>query len=532
MTEEELEIEIVTEEEEVLDEVEMNPMHMAMNPMHEGDDLTMHPIHTSKTWEAVLKESSHSREDGESLRSWADRLIENFGFGRYQKRLCFLNGALWMADSMEVSLLSFLYQCVGASFHLTSAQAASIVAVVFAGELLGALLAGPLADAYGRRPVSVWAAVLVAVFGLGTAIAPTFEAVVACRFVVGIAIGSLAVPVDLMAEFLPKKHRGTQLTIIEFAWAFGAMYATAASWLTRDYSWRILVVVCSVPFIFVALAMFFLIDESPRWLAEQGRPDAVLKVLHKVAKTNGTALDLDDDEDDDTCSSVRAAAAAVTKPPPTTPVSWRTRLGEMAAPVETLFKRRELRGITALIYIVWMGFGLCFYGISLLATRLFSRGGNDTDFQCRFDYPFIFGITTSEVLGTAALLLLIDRIGRVKSQAIPYFLTAVALVPVGAADDVNKYITFACLYVALGAQMMASAASWVHVAELYPTDVRSTGHSLALTVSRISAFSSSYVVDSTLPTSMVVVILGVVAVFASIASALLPETAGKALVQD
>jgi len=56
-----------------------------------------------------------------------------------------------MADAMEVSLLSFLSVCVGKEWTLSTTEMASITSVVFAGELLGALVWGRVADKYGRR---------------------------------------------------------------------------------------------------------------------------------------------------------------------------------------------------------------------------------------------------------------------------------------------------------------------------------------------------------------------------------------------
>uniref|UniRef100_A0A7S3JNW3 Major facilitator superfamily (MFS) profile domain-containing protein n=1 Tax=Aureoumbra lagunensis TaxID=44058 RepID=A0A7S3JNW3_9STRA len=96
------------------------------------------------------------------------------GNGKYQYRITFLTGLLYAADSMEVSLLSFLYECVGASLHLSSARAATIVAIVFCGEFLGSIIAWPAAEYLGRRQASLLSAILVAVFGLLTTIAWSF----------------------------------------------------------------------------------------------------------------------------------------------------------------------------------------------------------------------------------------------------------------------------------------------------------------------------------------------------------------------
>lgn len=462
-----------------------------MNPLHE-----YHEGEEEKVTEAPTAED------------WVDAAIEDVGDGFYQQRLMVLSAALWMSDSMEVSLLSFLYQCVGASFSLTSFQAASIVSVVFAGELLGAAVAGPAADAWGRKPASVLAASLVAFAGLATALSPDVITFIVCRTLVGVGVGALAVPFDLMAEFLPSSSRGRKLTLLEFAWAGGALYATTASFMLRRFSWRALVLACGLPFVGVFAGVATLLDESPRWLLDKGKPAKARAVLEKVAKTNGKRLDKLGDAGDSSRSG-RSGCSDLAR-----------QVAKLASP--------ELRWRTLVVWVVWLGFGLDFYGISLLVTRLFGRQRDDM--ECSFRYGFILVLTTAQFTGTFALLFFIDKLGRVGSQAYPYALTALALLPLAFMSRVNPgLIHLACLYVSLATQMMASSATWIHIPELYPTDVRSTAHSAALTVSRLSAFSASYIVDSKLPLHRVLTVLAAAAVAAGIAAIHLPETKGAAL---
>ena len=51
-----------------------------------------------------------------------------------------------------------------------------------------------------------------------SAFSPDFYALTVLRFVVGIGIGGMGVPFDLLAEFMPPKLRGKALISIEFFW--------------------------------------------------------------------------------------------------------------------------------------------------------------------------------------------------------------------------------------------------------------------------------------------------------------------------
>ena len=76
--------------------------------------------------------------------------------------------------------------------------------------------------------------------------------------------------------------------------------------------------------------------------------------------------------------------------------------------------------------------------------------------------------------------------------------------------------------------MAASNITWVITPELYPTELRTIAHCFCLAVSRIAAFTSPYVVySSSLSTSDVGVILGLLNLIACGCSYFLPETRGK-----
>jgi MFS family permease len=70
----------------------------------------------------------------------------------------------FMADAMEVSLLSFISTCAGSDWGLSDSKIALIASVVFIGVLLGNLFWGPYADKYGRRQAFILGDYLV-IFG-------------------------------------------------------------------------------------------------------------------------------------------------------------------------------------------------------------------------------------------------------------------------------------------------------------------------------------------------------------------------------
>ena len=186
------------------------------------------PIHASPLESGTAKLAASP--DGEAMaEAEADGVIEAIGASYWQHALTFVMSVLFAADAVEVSLLSFLYECVGAAFDLSTVRASSVVSIVFAGMVVGALGAGSTADQVGRKAISLGSILCVAGFGFLSAFAANFDQFVALRFCVGVFIGTFAVPFDLLAEMVPARTRGRVLVWMQVGWALGAMYACAAA---------------------------------------------------------------------------------------------------------------------------------------------------------------------------------------------------------------------------------------------------------------------------------------------------------------
>jgi putative MFS transporter len=115
--------------------------------------------------------------------------MERLGYGRFQQQLLLAAGLCFMADGLEVLLLSFLTVVLSTEEHLTSTQTSLVTACVFAGGLVGAIVLGRGADLGGRRPIFVGTAAMIAFFGLCTGLAPSYPALLVCRFLVGFGVG-------------------------------------------------------------------------------------------------------------------------------------------------------------------------------------------------------------------------------------------------------------------------------------------------------------------------------------------------------
>ena len=96
---------------------------------------------------------------------------------------------------------------LGRDFDVGPAQAGLTISVLVIAVAVGAWIWGPISDRYGRRRTLVAASALLVLPSVGAALAPTFEALLACRALQGFVMpGLLAVGLPYVAEAFVPRH--------------------------------------------------------------------------------------------------------------------------------------------------------------------------------------------------------------------------------------------------------------------------------------------------------------------------------------
>ena len=194
-----------------------------------------------------------------------------------------LGGLLFGFDT---GVISGAIHFIKIEFNLNAYQEGFAVSNLMIACVIGALLAGPIADWTGRKKVLILCAVLFTVSAILSALPRSFTELVIARFIGGMGVGMASVVSPMyIAEISPAKIRGRLVALNQLAIVVGILLSYLSNWLLVDTginNWRYMLVAEILPAITFLVGLFF-IPESPRWLTKEGLEKEALDVLNIVA---------------------------------------------------------------------------------------------------------------------------------------------------------------------------------------------------------------------------------------------------------
>lgn len=190
----------------------------------------------------------------------------------------------------DTAIISTTLPFVTPLFNLGTGQVAFLVAGESILAAIGALVAGPLVDKYGRKFLLIADGFMYLIFAILTSVASGGFLLILWRTLIGFSIGAdTAIATGYISEFSPTKVRG-RLAITQQLMIFSGF--TAAFWvgylLSFSGDWRLMYGIGAIPALILLMLRFYL-PESPRWLLLQGEVEKAKKSMKKfglVVKEN------------------------------------------------------------------------------------------------------------------------------------------------------------------------------------------------------------------------------------------------------
>ncbi|BCT78040.1 MFS transporter [Sinomonas cyclohexanicum] len=431
-------------------------------------------------------------------------LIDDAPLTTFHKKLTFFASGGPFIDGYALSIIGIAFITMTPGLHLSVAEIGLIGAASLIGIFFGGAVFGYLTDKIGRHKMYIADLLALAIFSVLNGFATEVWQVVACRLLLGMAIGAdYPIATSLLAEFLPRKVRGRFLGATFVVWAIGAATAFAVGFLLKDAgpdAWRIMV---ASPAVFAVITLLCRLGtpESPRWLLSRGRREEARAVVKKVY---GPQYDITD------ISSEPAAEA---------------RPGTFADIFRGRFWKRTL-----FVAIFWTAQVIPLFAVYTFAPDLMASFGLTGDANL---YGGSFLISMIFVVGGVPGLWLVERIGRRRLLLWSFGIIVVAL----AIPAFIPNVSAAPLFLALAVFALASGASSflevVYPNELFPTEIRATAVGFGTAISRVGSAASTYLMPvaivsfgaaGSLLIGAVISLVGLVATFL-----LAPETANKSL---
>lgn len=334
------------------------------------------------------------------------------------------------------------------------------------GCLIGAMVAGAMADRYGRKPLLIISAVLFTVSAVATGIFDDFTLFNIARFIGGIGIGiASALSPMYIAEISPANIRGKLVSLNQMTIVLGILGAQIANWLIAeevpvDYTtdeilaswngqmgWRWMFWAEAAPAALFLLLAFF-IPESPRWQTMKGMEQKAIKTLRNIGGEQYAANEI---------GLIKASAIADAY--------------EEKGGLKVLFTRKYAAvltlGIIVAVFQQWCGTNVIFN----YAQEIFSDAGYSVG-----DVLFNIVITgVANVIFTIVALFTIDRWGRRSLMLFGSISLAVIYLILGTCYHfhITGFFMVILVVAAISAYAMTlGPVTWVLLAEIFPNRVR------------------------------------------------------------
>jgi MFS transporter, AAHS family, benzoate transport protein len=168
--------------------------------------------------------------------------------------------------------------------EVTPQLAGALGSYALVGVLVGALLAGTIADIVGRRTVMLiayaWFSIAMAITAL-TSSATTFGLM---RFVTGLGVGALVATTGaIVSEFAPPGKKNLCNAITYSGVPLGSLLAALlAIILLGSIGWRGMFWIGALPLVTLLPLAFFKMPESPAWLLSRGRVEEARAVAERT----------------------------------------------------------------------------------------------------------------------------------------------------------------------------------------------------------------------------------------------------------
>jgi MFS transporter, PHS family, inorganic phosphate transporter len=442
--------------------------------------------------------------------------LDSAKINKFQLKIMFVSGMGFFTDAYDLFVIGIVVVLLKTEWHLSTGQTSWLNSATLLASAVGAIVFGRIADMLGRKRIYGYEVLILAAGAIASAFAPNYTFLLVARIVLGVGIGGdYPVSATIMSEYSGKQTRGRMVGLVFAMQGAGLIVGPLVasillgSGLSDNLTWRILLGLGAIP----GLAVFYLrrqIHETPRFAMAGGAHDEAHAAIANA--TGGTAGPRSAAE-----SKARHAQGA-----------WDG--------FKDLARSRRL-----LLWLIgtagaWALLDFCYYGNTISTPEILNLiNKHASELENILIQLAIFAVFA--VPGYIMAILLLDKTGRKSIQVIGFAMMGLMFLLIGIIPAVTTTaIAFILLYGVsyFFTEFGPNTTTFIYPAELFPVEVRTTGHGISAGAGKLGAFAGAFLFPDMLASSLGLrgaeIISGIVALAGlALTMALLPEPKGKSL---
>ena len=437
-------------------------------------------------------------------------LLNEAPTSKFHRRAVLISGMGFFTDAYDLFIIATVAAILVTQWHLSTSQVSWVTGSAILGAFFGAFIFGRIADVFGRKTIYTVVAAIMILGSIASALAPSFVFLVIARFVLGLGIGGdYPVSAVLMSEYANRKDRGRLVGMVFSMQAVGLVVGPLVALLflslgvSDSLTWRLLLGLGAVP----AAAVIYLrarMPESPRFQAS---------VKHDDAKAG---LDLHEF----TGGEIDATAVARTS-------HRRMSLGEF-------LKNRRMLLLVLGTAGSWFLFDYAYYGNTLSLPSILKEVSPNATLEVKLLLTLAIFVVFA-VPGYLLAVWKMDKIGHKRLQMIGFAVMALCFLVLSAVPALTTTVApfiaiFGISY--LFTEFGPNTTTFVLPSEVFPVEMRTTGHGIAAGIGKLGAFVGVFLVphlQSSWGLRGMLVVAGGAAVLGLLLSTVLPEPSQRSL---
>jgi MFS family permease len=416
----------------------------------------------------------------------------------------------FFTDAYDLFVIGTVAAILKLQWNLSTTQTSWVTGAAILGAFVGAFVFGRVADVLGRRNVYISVAVIMVVGAVASAFSPNLMFLIVARFVLGLGIGGdYPVSAVMMSEFSNRRDRGRLVGLVFSMQAVGLIVGPLVglvlltSGMSQGLTWRLMLGLGAVP---AAAVIYFRakMPESPRFQSKvKGDTSRAAADLQSFA---GGVVD--------------ASSATVAE-------SRLMGLREFLTNPRMLLLMLGTAGS-------WFLFDYAYYGNTLSLPSILSEVSPNASLVTKLMLTLALFVVFA-VPGYLFAVWKMDKIGHRRLQFLGFAVMAgcfllLAAFPALTVNVVPFIAIFGFSY--FFTEFGPNTTTFVLPSEVFPVNMRTTGHGFAAGVGKLGAFVGVFLVpelENHFGLRGLLFVAGIAATLGFGLTRILPEPSGRSL---